>query len=239
MDTAIASKGAVHGCATIVKIFEFMPNMRLAILHASRAAVDPVANFYQSQQPTWQINHLLDDGIMRSLNARLWPEATARILHHLHDLHHTYQSTAALITCSALPVTSLHHLQNLSPIPVEKIDVPMARLALEHGPRIGILSTFPATQQTTRDLLLHTAGLQPIELTEVCAPNALEALLAGDTARHDQLFFEALNAFDGKIDTLVLAQVSMARLAAPAVARLNVPVLESLSTSLAHFTKNL
>jgi Asp/Glu/hydantoin racemase len=207
--------------------------MHLGFLHASRAAVDPIAHYYSAHQPHWTFTHLLDDGIMRHLHNRDWAAATNRLQHHLADLQATYGIDAALITCSALPINRLTRLQ--SGIPVTKIDVPMAQTAVTLGDRIGILSTFPATRETTRDLLTWAANGVPKEFVEVSAPAALTALLAGDTITHDAAFLDAVAAFQNRVDVLVLAQVSMARLAPQAAALLGIPVLDSLSSSLQSF----
>jgi hypothetical protein len=199
--------------------------MHLAFLHASRAAVDPVAEYYSTQEPGWQFTHLLDDGVMRLLRAKSWPAARARLARHVTDLREVYGADEVLLTCSAVP------REDVEALGVEKIDIPMARMAAETGDRIGVLATFPSTQQVTRELILH---FRPdAQLTEHLEAAALEQLLAGNTAAHDELFLAALENFRGRVDCLVLAQVSMARLAEETRRRLGMPVYESLSTSLA------
>jgi Asp/Glu/hydantoin racemase len=148
--------------------------------------------------------------------------------------HAEYGAEAALLTCSAVPPGALEKLRQSAVIPLIKIDEPMARLAVTAGKRIGVLSTFPSTAETTRDLLLAAAsdaGVR-IELVEELAAEALEALLAGDEQTHDRLFFEACERFRGRADALVLAQVSMARLAEETGRRLGIPVFHSLASSL-------
>ena len=41
--------------------------MTVAFIHASRAAIEPVANYFTAQAPELDCVHLLDDGIMRFL----------------------------------------------------------------------------------------------------------------------------------------------------------------------------
>jgi Asp/Glu/hydantoin racemase len=205
--------------------------MNLAIIHASRAAVDPVAEYYKAHAPGWELTNLLDDGVMRMLLVRDWAKARRRLLQLVQDAEREYGAEAILLTCSALPIEELELLRRETKLRVDKIDEAMAREAVQAGRRVGILSTFPSTQETTRGLLLATAGNKQIELVEVLEAAALQALLAGDVARHDELFFGAVEQFRGRVDCLVLAQVSMARLAAETERRLGVPVFESLSSS--------
>ncbi len=198
--------------------------MKLGVIHASRAAVDVVAEAYQRAEPTWEITHLLDDGVMRMLQSRDWPRAHARLDALAQDLRRTYGVEAILLTCSALPLAVVEALG------VEKIDVPMARRAVALGPRVGVLATFPATQETTREMLRHFGP--NAEIVEEADAEALRLLLAGDSAGHDARVRQTLARFRGRVDVLVLAQVSMARFRDEAEQLLGVPVLESLSTSL-------
>lgn len=205
---------------------------RLTILHASRAAVDPVATFYAAQQPEWQITNILDDGIMRCLRSRDWDRAVLLLEGWAARADDSYGADAILITCSALPVESLLALKGRVGKPLFKIDEPMARLAVQTGERIGVLSTFPATRETTNDLLRWAAGGKEITIVEELEEVALQKLLAGDERGHDEMVLATAERFRGRVDVLVLAQVSMARLAKEIEGRLGVPVLESLSTSL-------
>jgi Asp/Glu/hydantoin racemase len=146
-----------------------------------------------------------------------------------------YGASCGVLTCSALPPKALTELKESASIPLFKIDEPMARLAVRTSSRIGVLSTFPATRQTTHDLLVAEARRAGIQITieEEMDPEPLKALLAGDRETHDRLFIESCRKFASpNIGVLVLAQVSMARLAPAVRERLGIPVLESLSTSL-------
>ena len=207
---------------------------RAVILHASRAAVDCVAEYYAAHAPEVEFTHLLDDGIMRMLRAEDWANATRRLVAMAETARTEYEASCGVLTCSAVPPKALEELKARSPIPLFKIDEPMARLAVRTSAEIGVLSTFPATRQTTHDLLVAEARRAGVQITIVEEMNAaaLEALLAGDRDAHDRLFFASCERFARGVGVLVLAQVSMARLAPAVRERLGVPVLESLSTSL-------
>lgn len=207
---------------------------RLTILHASRAAVDPVATHFAAMRPDWQITNILDDGIMRHLRERKWDAAVDRLGQWAKSAADSYGADSILITCSALPVPALLQLKRQVGQPLIKIDEPMARLAVEKGSRIGVLSTFPATRDTTNELLRWAASDRKLQIEEELEAEALHALLAGDAAKHDEIVLATAERFRGRAEVLVLAQVSMARLAKQIEARLGMPVLESLSTSLAY-----
>jgi Asp/Glu/hydantoin racemase len=200
--------------------------------------VDPVAESFAAQRPDWRVTNILDDGIMRFLRDRKWDEAVARLERWAAECAGAYGQDAVMVTCSALPVASLLELKARVSVPLIKIDEPMAQEAVRRAGRIGVLSTFPATRETTNELLRWAAGSREIEIEEVVEAEALTALLAGDVAKHDEMVLAAVERFRGRVEILVLAQVSMARLAKDIEARLGIPVLESLSTSLAHLGAN-
>lgn len=208
---------------------------RAAVLHASRAAVDCVAEYYAAQAPEIEFTHLLDDGVMRMLNAKDWSRAGNRLVRMAEEARGEYGVTQAVLTCSAYPPDALAALKNAAPVPMFKLDEPMARQAVATGRRIAILSTFPSTRETARELVLgaaSAAGAQ-VDLIEELDYDALRALLGGDRETHDARFRAACERLAAqKPDVLVLAQVSMARLKPDAARITGVPVLESLSSSL-------
>src|SRR5207253_7174770 len=119
--------------------------------------------------------------------------------------------------------------------PVLKIDYPMARRAVSAGRRIGVAATFAPTLVPTSRLLREAAqeAGREIEIVEEVAPEAYKALLANDTATHDELLAAAVESLQQKdVSAVVLAQVSMARTLPLLERGARVPVLTSLHTSL-------
>jgi Asp/Glu/hydantoin racemase len=212
-----------------------MTRARALVLHASRAAVDCVAEYYAAHAPEVEFTHLLDDGVMRMLREEDWARAVRRMTAMVDAAREEYGVTCGVLTCSAVPPEALTELKARAGLPLFKIDEPMARMAVRASREIGVVSTFPSTKQTTHDLLVaeaRRAGVQ-VRIEEEMNAAPLEALLAGDRETHDRLFLETCDRFAGRgVGVLVLAQVSMARLADEVRGRLGIPVLESLSTSL-------
>jgi Asp/Glu/hydantoin racemase len=204
----------------------------IALIHASRAAVDPVTQHFAQHAPDLKIVNLLDDGIMTSLAALDLDKAVRRLTEMAESAWLEYRAGAAVVTCSAVSRAGMRTLRAQSRIPILKIDEPMARRAAAAGRRIGIVATFPATVATTVELL-HAAAAAPLETTHVLAAEALQALLRGEVDEHDRLLLASAQQVEREgIDVLVLAQVSMARLEAQVRAHAKVPVFSSLATSL-------
>jgi Asp/Glu/hydantoin racemase len=211
---------------------------RVVFLHTSAAALGPVASFYKERAPDLDAVNLLDDGLLGLLAAGRHGEVQTRLASMIGVGRDTHGARAALLTCSSVTGATLAALRAGAAIPVVKIDEGMARAAVAVGRRLGVLATFPPTLAPTRALLEAAAatgggGARPLVVDEEIAPGAYDALLGGDGARHDELVAEAAARLSARgVDALVLAQVSTAR-ALPAIeARVDVPVLSSLRTSL-------
>ena len=204
----------------------------IALIHASRAAVDPVTQHFNQTAPELKTVNLLDDGIMTSLAEDDVDRAVRRLAEMVELAWLEYRANAVLLTCSAVSREGMRALRRQTRIPIIKIDEPMTRRAAAAGRRIGIVATFPATVATTVELL-HAAALTPIETTHVLAGEALQALLRGDVEAHDRLLLEAAHQVETEgIDAMVLAQVSMVRLEPQIRAKSRVPVFSSLATAL-------
>lgn len=206
--------------------------MTVAFIHASRAAIEPVANYYTAHAPDLDCVHLLDDGIMRFLAAQDTVRSERRFLSLTETARDAYGASLIVLTCSAVPRETMESLRAAAGIPLFKIDEPMAQLAAACGRRVGVLATFSATLATTRSLLEEAEpGIAVVwEMEEA----ALQALLAGDRDRHDELFLAAARRLAARdVEAVVLAQVSMARLQVQVERIVKVPVFNSLETSLA------
>jgi Asp/Glu/hydantoin racemase len=193
--------------------------------------------FYGAAAPELEITNLLDDGLLRLLAAQDLKTTQARLADMLRVAVETYRAELALVTCSSVPMEMVKELAAAhARVPVLKIDYPMAQAAARAGRRVGVAATFPPTLAPTRRLLTNAAeeaGTE-IEIVEEVAPAAYDALLAGDAARHDELLAAAVERLARQdVATIVLAQVSMARTLPLLAARIGVPVLSSLHTSLA------
>lgn len=204
-----------------------------AILHATRASLEPVNQYYAANAPELDLYNLLDDGLMRYLDANDMSRATRRFLAMLEVARDEYGAKMAMLTCSAVPASTMEELRGWDPaFPVIKIDEPMAKMAVAQGSRIAIMATFPATIATTQ-ALLEAAGAKAVH--SICVREALQALFDGDPAQHNRLIHKACADLVSRAptDVLVLAQVSMAHLVDEVRASVRLPVFGSLDTSLA------
>lgn len=191
---------------------------RIALIHATPVAIDPIAESFRALWPEARTTNLLED----SLSADL--AASKRLTPSMHDRFATLASyaertgaDAILFTCSAFGAC-IETARRLVAIPVLKPNEAMIDEALAAGRRLALVASFAPSlpsMQAEFEEAAATRGIK-LDLSTHCAPEAMPALAVGDAERHDRLIAEAV-ASVGPIDAVVLAQFSMAR-AEPEVA---------------------
>lgn len=188
---------------------------RIALIHALRHSVAPVAAAFARLWPEARLANLLDDSLSADLarDGALTEAMTGRFL-TLARYAETCGADGILFTCSAFGPCIAACAEALAPLPVLRPNEAMIQEALAlagAGGRIGLLATFAPT------LAAMPAEFGPAAVVVPClAEGALAALDAGDAAAHDAAAASAAGAL---LDCAVvaLAQFSLAR-AAPAVA---------------------
>jgi Asp/Glu/hydantoin racemase len=192
--------------------------VRIALIHAVRVAMDPIATAFRQGWPEAETVNLLDDGLSRDLERRgtLEGPMTERI-GALAAYASGLGADGILYTCSAFG-TAIEKARAGSRIPVLKPNEAMLEAALAAGRRIALVATFaPTLPSMTGELqaLARDRGVE-VAITPLFVPGAMQALDAGDGATHDRLIADAVRPLAGH-DAVLLAQFSMTR-AAPAVA---------------------
>jgi aspartate/glutamate racemase len=114
-------------------------------------------------------------------------------------------------------------------VPVAKIDTAMAEHAVATASRIGVAATVQTTLDPTVRLIEQTArdAGKTVTVTRKLCEGAFDALLAGDGARHDDIVARSLMELAESVDLIVLAQVSMGRVADSLGDAVAIPVLTS------------
>lgn len=218
------------------------PKRKIAFIHTSPPAIQPLMQYYSSAAPDLEIANLLEDGLLQLLAQGRHAVVQARLRSMIEAARETYGAELAMITCSSVPLGMAAELGGALGMPVLKIDGPMARRAVEAGSRVGVAVTFRPTIEPTSKLLRETASAsgRDLHLDAHVVEGAYDALLSGDTATHDRLLIEGIRSLAGRgVDSIVLAQVSMARVRDEAQSSVRVPVLSSLDTSLSAVRETL
>lgn len=172
---------------------------------------------------------MTDDSLIRNtISAGELTKNTIRRVAGMIGLAHDGGADAVMVTCSSIgQATALARSQY--DFPILRIDEALAEKAVSMAGRIGVAATLRTTLNPTLELLRETAfrGKREVELVPALAEGAFEAVVAGDTARHDELLLATLRDLVRRVDLVVLAQASMARVAALLPAASGPPVLAS------------
>jgi hypothetical protein len=188
--------------------------IKIVAVHTAMALVEPLNQLFKEHLPEVKLNHIVDDSLIQEVIAKntVTPAVRRRLLAYYQC---AAESGAQFIfnCCSSVgDVAEMGRL--IAPIPVFRIDYPMAVTAVTMAKRIGVIATLPTTLGPTKRLLSRLAAEtgKDLVLVDGLAEGAFQAAQGGDTAKHDQLILEAAQRIAGQVDLLVLAQGSMARM---------------------------
>ncbi len=212
--------------------------MRIALVHATPAAVEPIRAAFAQMWPEPDLVNLLDDSLSR--DRALVPDLTDGIYERFDALGRYAVSIGAdgiLFTCSAFG-PAIERVARAVSIPVLKPNEAMFAEAIAIGGRVGMLATFEPSIASMAAEFEEQAGRAGVsaQLQSVLVPDAMAALNAGDRGKHDALIAKAATGL-AHCDVVMLAQFSMAP-AAPALRQQSsVPVLTSPASAVAALKK--
>jgi aspartate/glutamate racemase len=210
---------------------------RIALIHALSHSVEPVNLAFARDWPEAVRMNLLDDSLSadlaasgRGLDATMH-ERFARLAQYVIDTG----ANGILFTCSAfgpcIEAVARQHPQ----IPVLKPNEAMVEEAARGEGRLGLIATFAGTLES-----MPPEFAPHVVLETALAEGALDALNAGDTARHDALIAEQAVALRERGCTrIALAQFSMARARNACAAACGLPVLTTVDSAVRALKKRL
>ena len=188
--------------------------IKVVAVHTAMALVEPMNQIFKQWLPEVKLNHIADDSLIQEViaNDGVTPAVRRRLLSYYLA---AADSGADVVfnTCSSVGDIA-DYGNTYAPIPVFRIDYPMAMKAVCEADRIGIISTLPTTLLPTRRLLERAAHENQRKITFVdgLAEGAFQAGQSGDSETHDRLIAEAATRIANQVDLFVLAQGSMARM---------------------------
>ncbi|HXJ40711.1 MAG TPA: aspartate/glutamate racemase family protein [Bryobacteraceae bacterium] len=189
---------------------------RLAFIHTSHVLIPLFTELAKKHLPGVETFHMTDESLIQNtIRAGKLTDSTARRVAGMIGLAHDGGADVVMVTCSSIgKATSMAREQ--FDFPVLRIDESLAEEAVQAGSRIGVAATLSTTLDPTVELLQETADRtgRTVTLIPRLAAGAFEAVVAGDTARHDELLLAVLHELRREVDVIVLAQASMARVAA-------------------------
>ncbi|MEY2947441.1 MAG: hypothetical protein RL084_838 [Pseudomonadota bacterium] len=211
---------------------------RIALIHATPLAIQPVNASFQKLWPEAKLQNILDDSLSRDLAAL--GHLTADMVERFIDLAQYAKRVGCqgiLFTCSAFG-EAIEAAAAATGIPTLKPNEAMfeeaLQVALKAKPNpadplsIGLVATFAASIDSMREeFMAMTANMnRVVNLHGVHVPLAMEALGKGQAQEHDQRIAVDIENMP-TCDVVMLAQFSMAAAQTLAQTKTTAPVLTS------------
>ena len=201
----------------------------IAIVQTSAVSSQELKNLCAELLPGVEATQIIDDSLIREVNQNGGP--TVGVRRRLYAYFQQAESLGVdliLSQCSSVGEV-VDDIRPFLATPVLKIDEPMARKAVETGPRIGVIATVATTVGPSVRLIermAREAGVA-VRIEEHLVKDAMMILIErGDVKRHNEMVRgEVLRAAETN-DVIVLAQGSMTVLL-PELADVAKPVLSS------------
>lgn len=188
----------------------------LGLVHNSPMLAGVFNEIAARVMPDVRILHFVDESTIRNtIAAGHLQKSTMRQVIRLVGSTFDAGCDVAMVTCSSIG-RAVEMAAELYDQPVLRIDRAMAEAAVASSSRIGVVATLSTTLDPTADLVRRVAAGQgkDIELVPHLCEGAFHAVMAGDGATHDRIVGEALTTALTNVDTILLAQASMARVVA-------------------------
>lgn len=185
----------------------------LGIIHAAVFTSQTVQPYLDEILPGVDVMHFGDDTVQRdNLRAPVGTIPKVNFYKFATYAHFLEQAGVNLImlACSTFN-QAVEHARPMINTPLLQIDRPMMDLAVREGTRIGLLATLPSTVPSSERLLRQAAADAGKEITveTVLNQEAFQVLRAGNPAKHNEMLLHSIDQLSGKVDAIVMAQVSM------------------------------
>lgn len=190
-----------------------MSKKTLGLIHTSATLVPIFEELCKEHLEGVDLFNIVDDSLISICieEGKLTPPTARRVVDYVGSADDA-GADYILVTCSSIG-SAVETAATLSNVPVLRVDQPMADKAVEMGNKIGVIATLPTTLNPTSDLVERRAAManKVIELKSKLCDGAFDALMGGDPEKHDTMVAEALKGLSDKVDVILLAQASMAR----------------------------
>lgn len=191
----------------------------LGVIHAGTWVADTGMRFAREIIPEVTVLHITDDTIQWAFTRAMEEQGVAQ--EHIPPFNYYRVATycrflqeagahAILFGCSTMN-RAVEYARPMIDIPVIAIDRPMMDKAVWIGRRVGLLATLDTTVPSSLRQLRNAAADagREIEMVKIFVGEAFRAVRSGDQATHDRLLMEAIQAHQGRVDVIVMAQLSM------------------------------
>ena len=162
---------------------------RIALIHTVTSLIPVFKELISELIPDADLYHVVDESLLQNTirEGALSPITSRRVVDYIVSAEQA-GAEIVLVTCSS--IGSAVDLGNLvTTIPVIRVDRPMADYAVSIGKRIGVAATLNTTLKPTAALIqerAEAAGIQIVLTSKLCE-GAFDAVITGNTSKHDEL----------------------------------------------------
>ena len=186
----------------------------IAFIHTSPSMIPVFKTLADELLKGRRIFNMVDESLLCDIidHGRCPPATAKRLVSHVIAADEAGASHI-LVTCSSMG-RAVEASRAMVGATVLRVDEPMADKAVSTGSRIGVIATLPSTLEPTVALIKTRAAAarKSVDVISQIVEGAFSAVISGDGARHDALVGAALRDLAKKVDVIVLAQASMARM---------------------------
>lgn len=202
---------------------------KVALLHTAYPIIGQLEPLVKEIIPEIKVVNMLDEDILPYLSEK--GRVTAKVNRKIYCYALSAEemgASAILLTCSSISPCA-DFISPLVHIPILKIDKPMVEKAVRIGDVVGVVATLSSTLNPTKELILNEGRKKgkDIIIKDCLCEDAFQALLSGNTKEHDTSIISGIKRLSQKVDVVVLAQVSMAKVVSQIKNLVKVPVLTS------------
>ena len=187
---------------------------KIALIHTGFALVEVLTKLFNKIIPEAELVHILDDSLLREVLAagKVTKPVIRRMLSY-YKAAEDYKADLIFNVCSSVGEVA-DIAREIVETPVVKIDEKMAEEAVDCANNIGVAATLQTTLDPTCRLIEKKALMKgkKISIKRTLCPGAFEALLAGNSQKHDEIVLNGVEELADRCEVVVFAQGSMARL---------------------------
>ena len=203
-------------------------------IYTGKGLADPLQAVINKTLPDWRLVSVIDDQIIGEVKLADSPtqETSDRLISY-YKAAEAMGADVILNTCSSVGDV-VYEGRKVVNVPIVRIDEAMARKAVATCSTIGVVATLRSTLDPTLRLLQIEADKIGKTITPVdgLADGAFQALIEGKPEVHDQMIADTVMKLAEKVDCILLAQASMARMEKKLNEMVNIPVYSSPQLSL-------
>lgn len=202
---------------------------KVALIHTGFALVEVLANLFKEIIPDVELTHIVDDSVLKEVikEGKVTKPVIKRMLSYFQAAEYDKADCIFNVCSSVGEVADI--ARKIIETPIVKIDEKMAEDSVRKATNIGVAATLKTTLDPTCRLIENKAKEQgkTVKIQKTLCPGAFEELMSGNPKKHDEIVLKGIKELADKVEVVVLAQGSMARL----TPRLNKDLASRILTS--------